>query len=160
MSNRTFTIDRLHRTHDSYGAFQDQMLVLGRKAVADAGWPMPEIKGPPTRALIDRAADLGILWVAVENERVVGFFIGRLNRFPDDPARKYLSSYHFYVDPERRAGAAKALVREVKKFCDKTQIEWMLYCNYGGEDLKKKDRFFKIMGLEYIGGTFRYGGPQ
>ena len=57
------------------------------------------------------------VWVAVDNNKVIGYLVGRIEKMPAYTTKSLAELDNFYIDEEyRRQGIGKRLVEEFKKY--------------------------------------------
>lgn len=99
----------------------------------------------------------GYVLVAEHNGKIIGTFAGSIVFFPWNDEMKILNEEWFFVDKDyRKGGIGIKIIDTVKEFANlhKISVKFDVMCD---RDAEKKDRFFEMKGMTYLGGNFIYG---
>lgn len=95
--------------------------------------------------------------VAEEEGEIVATFGGSFVTYPWNSEVVLLNENWFFVDKKhRKYGVARKMVSHIKNFADNRgiSIKFDVMCD---TDAEKKDLFFEMQGMIYLGGNFIYG---
>lgn len=101
-----------------------------------------------------------LVYVAEVSGRVVGSLGFEAAEFRwakvGSPERWYLANTWFYIHPKyRKNGTAEALVKKAMVFAKESKII-ISFGIFLEQQIELKERFLKMQGLDYVGGTFIY----
>ena len=117
--------------------------------------PMFEVKASMT--WLTKTMSNGCVFVAEHEGVIIGSISGSGMLLPWNDSVWILNCQWMYVEPESRGGGTTtALITRLKEFVDEHSTPLIISINEG-HDTGLKDRFMKICGFEYLGGTFAYG---
>jgi predicted N-acetyltransferase YhbS len=112
--------------------------------------------------IIDVLSNHGVVFLAEKNGRLVGTLGLQPMQFPwVDPSKPeswYLANAWFFVQPRfRKNGTADHLIKKAQEYADKNGafLSVGMFLERGAA---LKDRFLKIQGFTYTGGSFIYKG--
>lgn len=110
--------------------------------------------------IMDVIRNHGLVYIAEVSGRIVGSVGFQPSEFPwanpKHPHRWYLSNVWFYVHPGyRKYGTAEALIQKSMIFAKEAGILLSVGI-YLEENAELKERFLKMKGLTYVGGSFLY----
>lgn len=114
----------------------------------------------PNKALSSWINDIlvhGYCIVAEEDNEIVGTFGTSYAHYPWNSDVVFMNENWFFLDKgHRKGGIAKKMVDHIKSFADRggMSVKFDVMCD---TDAEKKDRFFEMQGMIYLGGNFIYG---
>lgn len=96
----------------------------------------------------------GTVWVAVDNDRVIGYLAGSIDGKPSYATKSLAELENFYIDEEyRRQGIGKKLVQKLKNYCIDQGIEEMKV-TASSKNINARE-FYKNNGFEDFEVTYK-----
>lgn len=117
-------------------------------------YPQPNDALP---AWIERVMGSGIVLVVRKEGQIIATAGLEVAHFPWNNEALVLNENWFFVSrPHRSKGTAVEMIKGIKAASDlaKVPVKFDVMCS---TDAEKKDRFFEMQGMEYLGGNFIYG---
>jgi GNAT superfamily N-acetyltransferase len=142
------------------GRFRDVFAIqdLLENALAESKHRLPPPEYPYAYQQVLEQMGRGMVWVAAKGEEIVGVII--LNTYTHSWNREavFLENEHFCVDPKhRKGGIASKLLDVAEAFSQLKGMRFYPRLTYGSSDAKAIDRWMRLKGYVYLGGTF---GPH
>lgn len=96
-----------------------------------------------------------LVFVAAVDREVVGVIIGAVCHWPWNRDAKFIENIHFWVAAKhRKGGTGVKLLRALKARAQELQMPLSIRVTFSDGAADTKDRFLRMQGFKYIGGTF------
>ena len=153
MSNRTVEV-RAARYDE---VFQIRDTINEARLTSDI--PLPEVEEPWAIQYTLDLIRFGFVWVAVTDKQVVGVAIVNKLHWQWNRGAFFLENSHFWVLPKhRKGGTAIRLLQCMKDRAKELGLPLSVRITHSDGAADTKDRFLKMQGLKYLGGTFWFQG--
>ena len=140
-----------------------QIEALGRRGLEEAGQLYPAYDLPHMlKGFID-SISAGLVFVAVDGDKVVGALVVTISAWPQAPQVSMLENEHLYVLPEYRARATEsgtsvgdALIDILTRMADTAGVPVLFRQTFGGDRVDARARLAERKGLTTIGSYHIY----
>ena len=100
----------------------------------------------------------GVCFLAEKDNQIIGIIGGSLSHFPWNSEAKFLAIEWLYVCKDfRKEGLANKLINMIKQYTENYDLP-LLTTLMNGVDTETKERFMRMKGFKYTGGSFYYKG--
>ena len=97
----------------------------------------------------------GVVFLAVTEGKIIGMMALETFYYDWNPSVKYLRNAHFYVLKYfRKSNVSDLLLMKAREYAAETGAPFIEIGMKTDEDAEIKDRFLRIKGGRYVGGTF------